>query len=256
MEITEKKERLSLGEMLRQRRSLIIIAFFLLAVIVLLWLGYRYIIESYAVTRIYVDGNTQYSSEEIIDMVMQGPYSNNSLFLSWRYKERSIADVPFIEKMDVTILDQNTIRISVYEKALAGYVEYLGNFLYFDRDGIIVESSRERMRGIPEVVGLTFDHAVMYEELPVQDKGIFTVILNIRHLLERYALPADRISFGKNNEITLYFKDIKVALGNEGYVDEKIMELTSILPNLEGMSGVLRMENYDEYALETIFEVD
>jgi cell division protein FtsQ len=253
--LVRRKQRWSLGEMLRQWRSLIIVVFFLLAVAIFLWLCYCYVIENYTVTRIYVDGNTQYSSEEIIEMVMQGPYANNSLFLSWLYKEKSVTDVPFIEKMDITILDNNTIRISVYEKALAGYVEYLGNFLYFDREGIVVESSSERMRGIPEVAGLSFDYAVMHERLPVRDAGIFAVILNIRHLLTDYALPVDRISFSNKNEITLFFKDIKVALGNEGYVDEKIMELSSILPKLEGMSGVLRMENYDEYALETIFEV-
>jgi cell division protein FtsQ len=254
---TEKTGRESFGEMLRQRRSLFIIAFFLISLVIFFWLCYRYVMENYLVTRIYVDGNTQYSSEKIIEMVTQGPYGNNSLFLSWRYnKERSIDDVPFIEKMDVTILDKNTIRISVYEKALAGYVEYLGNYLYFDREGIVVESSSERMRGIPEVVGLSFDYAVMHEKLPVRNSEIFAVILNIRHLLANYALPADCISFGSKNEITLYFGDVKVALGNEGFIDEKIMELPNILPKLEGLKGVLRMENYDEYALETIFEVE
>jgi cell division protein FtsQ len=187
---------------------------------------------------------------------MQGPYGNNSLILSWRYKDKSIDGIPFIEKMDISILERDTIRINVYEKAIAGYVEHLGHFLYFDKDGILVEGSNERMAGIPEVIGLKFDYAVMHETLPVHDISIFTSILNIRHLLEQYNIPADRISFSEKNEITLHFKKIKVALGNEGYIDEKIMELENILPKLAGNSGTLRMENYDEYSLETIFEAD
>ena len=63
--------------------------------------------------------------------------------------------------MDVNILTPNTIRISVYEKALAGYVEYLGRYMYFDRDGTVVESSSERTRGIPQVTGLRFDYVVV-----------------------------------------------------------------------------------------------
>jgi cell division protein FtsQ len=250
------KERGPISEFFRQSKSVIIIMLVLLTLALALWTGYRYVIDNYTVTRIYVDGNIQYTHDEIVGFVMQGPYGDNSLLLSRRYRDRSITDIPFIEKMDVTILDNNTIRISVYEKAVAGYVEYLGNYLYFDKDGIIVESSNEKMTGIPEVIGLTFDYAIMHEKLPVRDMTLFTVILNIRHLLEQYEVPADRISFSSQNHITLHYEKIKVALGNEGHIDEKIMELPKILPSLAGKSGTLRMENYDAYSLETIFEPD
>lgn len=252
----EKNKRNTFDEFLRQRRSLIVILLSLLVLGFLLWTGYHYVIENYTVTRIHVDGNTQYTSQEIIDFVMQGPYGNNSLVLSQRYKNRSIDGIPFIEKIDVTIIERDTIRINVYEKALAGFIEYLGQNLYFDKDGIIVESSTSRHAGIPEVIGLQFDYAVMHESLPVKDPAIFSDILTIRHLLEQYNVPADRISFGDKNEVTLHFEKIRVALGNEGYMDLKIMELENMLSNLTGQSGVLRMENYDEYSLQTIFESD
>jgi cell division protein FtsQ len=221
-----------------------------------LYTGYNYLIEHYAVTTIYVDGNTQHSNQEIIGIVTEGRFGMNSLYLTWKYKDRSIDDVPFIEKIDVQILDNETIRISVYEKAVAGYVIYLGSYLYFDKDGIIVESSDTKQAGIPEVVGLTFDYAVKHEKLPVGDTTIFAAVLGVRHLLEQYGVAADRIFISDRDEVTLYFGDIRVALGNEGFIDEKIMELPNILPSLAGRSGVLRMETYDEYALETIFEAD
>ena len=251
-----KKQRETFGEFLNQRRSLIIIMLTLLALGFLLWTGYDYLIENYTVTRIHVDGNTQHSSQEIIDIVMQGPYGNNSLVLSQRYKNKSIKDIPFIEKIDVTIIERNMIRINVYEKAIAGFVEYLGRYLYFDKDGILVETSDTKSSDIPEVIGLKFDYVVMHEKLPVKDMSIFTDILNIRHLLGQYNVPADRISFSDRNEVTLHFGSIRVALGNEGYIDDKIMALEGILPNLYGQSGVLRMENYSEFTLETIFESD
>ncbi|MCL2253706.1 MAG: cell division protein FtsQ [Lachnospiraceae bacterium] len=251
-----KKDRESFGEFLRQRRSFIIIILSLIVIVSLAWTGYRYIIDNYTVTRIFVDGNIQHSNQEIMDIVMEGRYGNNSLILSLRYKDKSIADIPFLEKIDVTVLERDTIRINVYEKAIAGCVEYLGRFLYFDKDGIIVETSVKRNQSIPEVVGLKFDYAIMYEKLPVRDMTIFTEILNIRHLLEQYNVPADKISFSERNEVTLQFGAIRVALGNEGYIDEKIMELEVILPKLSGKSGILRMEHYDEYSRETIFEPD
>ena len=114
-------------------------------------LGYQYILTNYTVTTSYVEGNVHYTDEEILDMVMTGRYGNNSLFLSMKYKNKSISGVPFVEKMDVSVMDPHTIKIEVYEKALAGYVEYLENYMYFDKDGIVVESSNEQTKGIPLV---------------------------------------------------------------------------------------------------------
>ncbi|MDR2546690.1 MAG: cell division protein FtsQ [Lachnospiraceae bacterium] len=247
-------ERDTIRNFFRQRKSLFVIALSIMMFGFIAWSGYRYLIDNFTVTKIHVHGNVQYGNDEIIEMVMRGRYGNNSLFLSWWYKDRSIDDVPFIEKMDVTILERDTIRINVYEKAVAGYVEFLGHYLYFDKDGIIVETATERRAEIPEVIGLRFDYAVKHARLPIRDNSIFQTILTIRHLSEQFNIPADRIFFGDSNEVTLLFDDIRVALGNEGRIDDKIMALENILPSLIGRRGILRMEHYDEFASEVIFE--
>lgn len=251
-----KKQKETPGEFLRQRKSLLMIVFLLLAVLVGLWIGFRYITEHYTVTKIYVDGNIHHTNEQIMEMVMEGKYGNNSLVLWLKYNDKSIEGIPFIEKMDVSILEKDTIRINVYEKAIAGYVEYLGRYLYFDKDGIVVESSQQTTKGIPQVTGLEFEYAVVHERLPVKNEAVFARILNMTQLLTKYNVEADKIFFSENEEITLYFGDVKAALGNDSHIDEKIMELQNILPKLEGRSGTLRMENYDEYTKETIFESD
>ena len=252
----QKKQKIAVGGFLRQHRSLIIIASLVVFLLVGLWSGYRYIIKNYTVTKIYVDGNIHYTNEQIMDMVMEGRYGNNSLLLSIKYKDKSIQGIPFIEKMDVNILEKDTIRINVYEKAIAGYVEYLGNYLYFDKDGIVVESAHETTAGIPQVIGLDFEYAILHEKLPVKNETVFAKVLSISQLLTKYSVSVDRIFFSDSEEITLYFGDIKVALGNDYHIDEKVMELQNMLPKLEGKSGTLRMENYDEYTKETIFESD
>ena len=42
--------------------------------------GYYYIIRNYTVTTVYVQGNVHYSNEEIMEMVMDGYYGDNSIF--------------------------------------------------------------------------------------------------------------------------------------------------------------------------------
>lgn len=212
--------------------------------------------EHYTVTTVYVDGNIHYTNEEIKDAVMQGFLGNNSLFLSLKYADKGITDMPFIQTMDVEVLSPDTIRIMVYEKALAGYIEYLGKYMYFDRDGIIVEASDQRTEGIPQVTGLTFDHVIMHEVLPVSDPKVFEDILDITQLMNKYDIAADRINFDRSFHKTLYFDRARVALGSNDNIGEKIMRLSAILPELKGRSGVLRMDNYSESVRNITFEVD
>ena len=251
----EKKKALD-GSFFRNHKSIFIIFGIVFLLLLGLLFGYQYILDNYTVTTSYVEGNVHYTDEEILDMVMAGRYGNNSLFLSMKYRNKSISDVPFVEKMDVSVVDPHTIKIEVYEKALAGYVEYLENYMYFDKDGIVVESSNEKTKGIPLVTGLQFDHVVLYEPLPVDNPEIFKSILSITQLVNKYNLSIDRIYFGSDNTLTLYFDEVRVALGNATDLDEKLMKLQYMLPELEGKSGVLRMENYTEETKNISFEPD
>ncbi|MCM1144811.1 MAG: cell division protein FtsQ/DivIB [Blautia sp.] len=208
--------------------------------------GYVYIIENYTITTVYVEGNIHYTNEEIMDMVMEGKYGHNSIFLSLKYRDKGIDNIPFIETMDVSIEANDTVRITVYEKAIAGYVIYLGRYIYFDKDGIVVETSEEGTPGIPQVTGLLFDYVVLHETLPVENQEVFQEILNITQLLDKYDLSVDKIYFSPDYEITLLFGEVKAAMGSGDNIDEKIMELQYMMPDLQGKSGTLDMKEYTE----------
>lgn len=235
-------------------KSLYIIAIVLLVVMLALGIGFKYINDNYTVSNIYVTGNTHYTNDEIIDMVLQGRMSHNSLFLSYKYRDKSIEDIPFIEKIDVDIISPDTIRINVYEKAVAGYMAYLGRYIYFDRNGIVVESSLEKSDSVPEVMGLSFDYIIMHEKLPIDNEKVFEEILDITQLLSKYALRADRILFDSEYNVYLYFGSIEASLGTEAFIDEKIIQLQYILPKLEGKTGILEMKDFDEDTRNVTFE--
>ncbi len=248
----DRQEKLRFGK----GKRMLIIGSFLAAVLVIVLGGYYYIMTHYKVTTVYVEGNIHYTNEEIIDMVMGEKYGDNSLILSMKYRDQGIDNIPFIETMDVTIESNDTIRITVYEKALAGYVSYLGRYVYFDKDGIVVETSEEETRGIPQVTGLTFDHVILYEPLPVEKPEIFDEILNITQQLSKYSLVVDKIYFDKDYQVTLLFGDVKIALGSNTDIDEKIMKLQYILPDLEGKRGTLDMRELREDMKNYSFELE
>lgn len=248
----EKPEKLRFG---KAKRAGIVLTV-LCSLLVLLAGGFLYIVNNYKVTTVHVDGSIHYTNEEIMEMVMGGRFGDNSLLLSLKYRDKGIEGVPFIETMDVDIEAKDTIRITVYEKALAGYVKYLGRYVYFDKDGIVVETSLEETAGIPQVTGLSFDHVILHERLPVDKPELFDEILNITQQLSKHSLTADRIYFDSVYNVTLYFGDAKIALGENKDINEKIMKLQYILPDLLGKSGTLDMREYSEDTKTYSFEQD
>lgn len=237
-------------------RRFLIILFAVLVLFLAAFGVYRHLLDKYRVENVLVEGNVHYTDEEIKDMVMTGKYGDNSLFLSHNYKNREIKDIPFIQAINVTVESENTIRIVVYEKALAGFIEYLGRYIYFDKDGIVVESSMEKTKGIPQVVGISFDYVIMYEPLPAKDAEMFDKVLDINQLMTKYNVNAEKIYFTALGDIILYKDNIVINLGEDKDLDLKIMNLPTFLDNVAGKSGTLRMEDYSETNRDVTFETN
>ena len=237
----------------RGKKWIAILFLALVFVAAILWAG-NYVLSKYHVENVYVDGNIHYSDDEIKEMMMGSILGDNSLYLSHKYKNWNPKDIPFIDAITVETLSPDTVKITVYEKALAGYVKFLDAYMYFDKDGYLVENSSVRTAGIPQITGLSFSYAVLGKPLPVDDDKVFGDILTITKLLKKYELSADRIQFD-GNDVTLYFGGIHVALGNErSRLENKIMIIPQVLEKLGDMEGVLHMETYDETRGNYVFK--
>ncbi len=205
----------------------------------LFWITYT--VKSVQV--VYAEGYGYYSEDEIKGFVLNGPLGENSLYLRMKYKDKVVKDVPLVNKMEVDVLAPDSIRITVYEKKIAGYIRFMDAYMYVDRDGYIVENSSKKIVEVPQITGLSFDYAVLGEALPVEDKRVFTKIFDITKLLGKYNLSADKIYVQGTDSITLLFDEVKVSLGSGGDSVEKCIELLpKFLPELEGKRGVLQMD--------------
>ena len=236
----------------RTKTAVIILAAAVILAAVFLFLEKRYTIKT-----IYVEGNVHYTQKEIIDMVTKGSLGHNSLYLSVKYRKKGVENIPFVDVMNVSILAPDTIKITVYEKALAGYVKYLDTYMYFDKDGYVVESSGIRTQGIPQITGLSFNHVVLGEQLPVEDPQVFSRIMDLTKLLNKYSLAADKIYLHSSGDITIYFGQIKVSMGSDNsHIEDKLQLLPDFLEKLQGKSGTLQMENYEEGKGKFTFKPD
>lgn len=195
---------------------------------------------------VIVEGSNHYTSEELQEKVLTKKTDKNTILLYLRYKYGETSSIPFIERVDIEMMNLNTVTIQVYEKVVTGCIEYMGGYMYFDKDGIIVESSKEKLEGVPFVTGLVFNEIVLYEKLNIQKEELFDVILNITQLIYKFDLSADTISINQDNEITLDLGDVKVLLGKRDTYDEQIAELKNIIPNTGGGKMTINMRNFTE----------
>ena len=224
-------------------------------VLVLLLAGVL-VVTLFRIRDVEVTGNSFYTEEEIRDRVITDRYTSNSLYLYLKYKYLNTEEIPFVDKIEVTLLGPGKVRIRVYEKSIVGYVAYMGSNFYFDQDGVVVECSSEMKEGVPCISGLKFSSLALYQKLAVEDDSIFDRILTITQLVKKYELSPDRIEFSDDLSLTLYFDQVRVALGNSGSLEEKIGRLYDLFPDLEGRSGIFHMENYTEDSKFISFEQD
>ena len=166
------------------------------------------------------------------------------------------AVIPFIETYEIKIEYPDKVDIVLYEKSIVAYIVYKGNYMYFDKDGIVVETSKQQVLDVPLVDGLGFDSVVLYNPLPVEDEKVFNTILDLSQNLQKYDLAVDKIHFNDDLSIVLYIGNVRVNFGKGEYLSEKLHELKQMEGELVGLSGVLEMENYTEGSEYITFKKD
>lgn len=211
--------------------------------ILLVLLGGVLYISTFELKDIRVSGCKNVDEQQVIDAVEAK--GNNTLFLYITNKIKPIEGIPFVAKIEIEYLSKNEIAVVVYEKSMAGCVEYMNGYVYFDKDGIVLDASSKMIEGVPCIKGLEFDSWEIGEKLPIGDKGKFQHILSLTQLIEKYELDIDAIKFTAENEIVLVHKDITIELGNGDYLEIQLMNLGSILSGLEGLKGTLYMKDFN-----------
>lgn len=170
-------------------------------------------------------GNSHYSNEEMTNRIFGNDTPNTVLYTLFGNKKKTI---PFIQKYDVEIQWPRGMYITVYEKAVIGYIRYMGCNMYFDKDGIVVESSTETFEKVPEIIGLKFNSIVLDSKLEVGDDEVFRHILDLTQSFDKYNLDVSKVYFDSSDNVILYIDEVKVYLGKSDDYTDKLFELKQI----------------------------
>lgn len=236
----------------RMRKKALIIILFIL---ILLALALLIIFNVFKVKRVEVEGNKLYDAEVIKEAVLNDDYSWNSLYVFVKYKFVDAAKVPFVDTMEISLKDPQTLQIRVYEKGMMGYlyIPSINENAYFDKDGFVVETSSEVIGETPQIIGIECDEVMLYEKLPI-DESRLREILTLTQALKRNSLIPDSITYGGENEPELAYGKIKVQMGSLDLLTQKVERLAKIKPQLDGLEGTLHLENWTEETTNIVFD--
>lgn len=176
-----------------------------------------------------VTGGSRYSQEEIKQLLVTKPTDQVSLFFWLRMRLLGAGEIPFVEKVEVTLTGRDGVEVTVHDKLVTGCVEQMGSYLYFDREGMVVESAKQRLPDVPLVTGLKFSKIVLRERMVTAKEGIFDVILDLVRLIEKNQLDVSQIAFDADYAVTLYIDGNVVSLGKRDYYDEVLAVLKSLI---------------------------
>ena len=109
---------------------------------------------------------------------------------------------------------------------------------------------------LPLVTGLGCESAAVGEKLSVADDSVFNTILALDRMIEKYEIRPDSLEFTQFLTAILHYGDIRVNLGEDSGLEEKMIRVAAILPKLEGKSGVLHLEDYTEDTQNILFSQD
>lgn len=203
------------------------------------------VISQCRINTVVVAGNESYNRDEIEASVRQNCIDNTIFYTVWAYFHANDY-LPFVEKMEVTFINQHTILVDVTEKMRAGMVQEMTEYFYFDKDGVIREASERKIKDVPLVTGLKMNDCVLNEKIEPKEENVFAIILKITQLIMKYELPVTEIQFNTLSDVRLKSSNLQIKLGTATELDAKLAELPAVLESLYGKQGTVNLESFTE----------
>lgn len=194
-----------------------------------------------------VDGTEYYTDEEIRNAVFVRDFSDNEIMFFIYEKLFGINTLPFVEEIEAEYHNPRSMTLHVYDKKISGCINYLGQYVYFDKDGIVLQTIPEQMEGIPVVTGINFGNFTVGQPFQVADDSVFDSIMNVSQQISHYSIPVDEIKVS-DGAIRLVIASLKVDLGKKKRYDDALADLAGVIEKAQEekikLAGTIDMENY------------
>ena len=217
----------------------------LLMMVSILTIGAAVILMFFNFEKATIFGNTKYSQQQIESFITRGTLGENTFVMALKYHHRKVSDIPFVDRIDIDIVNPSTVRVNITEKPTDGCIFYNGNNVYFSKEGIIQTVSGRKVEDATVINGVVLTHSNTGTQILAKNQLGLDLSLELIRAADKYGIKVDSIDVDARNNLTFRIGDVKVRIGKTGY-DNKMFRLHRIYPYLEGRSGVISMSGYKD----------
>lgn len=206
-----------------------------------------YIYKDFSIKGIEVRNNTTYLDSEVIEAIKNEDYVPNSLIMTVLNKIFDQTYLPFVEKVAMSCEDHHILHVKVKEKLRAGVFKYEKKYVYFNEQGVALESRNTLFHNVPRVTGVEFEAIRMNEKIKVPG-DYFDTIVEITTRIAARRLEISEIHFDGPNDITLKSGKFKIYLGSKDFLDEKISRIQATIESVseDHKKGIIDMSHYND----------
>ena len=228
----------------------------IIIVLSIIFIGISVIISPlFHITEVIVSGNLQIEAEEIITRAgLDG--SANILLFNQRRAGKSIMENHFVDFVSFQRTLPGSLEITVQERFLSGFIEYLeGMFLYIDENGRVISVRSYMKEDLPIITGLRFSQVHLGQILEVDNPAAFGTVVTYAQLINRHELSGiiSQIDVSDPDNTRLRLHNIKVYLGDTRGANEKILTLREIVNEWPAVSDARGFLDMRELSREYIF---
>lgn len=202
------------------------------------------------ITEIDIKGNNRISKERI-ESLSKIVLNTNTFQYSKREIIKNIKEEPYLKEINIKRKLPNIMEIHIQERERNFIISNMGNYIYLDDQGYVLEITNEPEQ-LPEIVGLTtnYENLAPGDRLSDEDLEKLNVVVGIIETFKSNDIKENitSISVENKNDYCIIMKDEmkKIHLGNANNINDRILMLKEILTKEKGKTGEVFIEDLNK----------
>lgn len=203
------------------------------------------------IRKIEVTGIQSLTQQEVEAWIKCDKLSNNALYVLAKSRVYPDKPLPMMRNVKISLKNPWTLSVAVKEKKILGGILVDGEYAYFDEEAVVLKKQSDQIPGVPIIEGVEVGKAKIYRKISVENRKLFSYVLQTGELLEKWEIAPDKIVFS-GMDVSLYFGELCFQIGDKNFND-RIAQIGPICEKLQGQRGTVHLEKFTDQSSAVSF---
>ena len=155
-------------------------------------------------------------------------------------------DPEYVRESEITFPGFRSVNVKIYEKTILAGVKYANHYIYFDKEGMVLETTDKPKEDIAYFVSNDITDFTLYQTLSTGREELLEQMINLAGRLKYYKIMWDTVEIDAEGKATLMADKVSVRLGRKNDYDEVLSVLPDVLKTAveTKRTGEIDLTNY------------